>query len=371
MAARDHIALYLPSLAGGGAERVFVQLANRFAARGLRTSLLLASATGPYRNEVARDVEVIDLQARGVMHSVPRLTSWLRAAKPDALLSALDHANIAALIAARRAGIRCVISVRSMPSAVYREERGLRRYLLPFLMRRLYARADAVIANSQAAARDLQEQFAVPAARLSVIYNPLDLAQIERLAAEAVDDEWLRAAASPLLLAVGSLTHLKDFPTLLRAFARVSAHRDCRLAILGEGPCRTPLQTLAAELNLGPRLHLPGFVANPFAWMRAARLVISSSLTEGFPNGLLQSLACGTPVVSTDGEGGVRELLEGGRWGTLVPVGDHQALAAAIDAQLDRPAPEVRRRAADFANDGIAQQFLRHLLPAAPPRAGA
>lgn len=366
-AQRAAIALYLPSLAGGGAERVFVQLANQFAAQGVRASLLLARATGPYVDEVTPGVQLVDLGARGVLHSVPRLAAWLRASRPDVLLSALDHANLAAIVAARLAGgMRCVISMRSMPSAVYREERGARRLVLPFLMRRLYPRAAAVIANSHAAARDLEQHFGVPAARLAVIHNPLDLALIERLAAQPMQDPWAGHSAEPLLLAVGSLTPLKDFATLLRAFARLRARRECRLAILGEGECRGRLEALADQLQIRGDVYLPGFVHNPFAWMRAARLVISSSLTEGCPNAVMQALACGTPVVSTDSEGGAREILEDGRWGPLVPVGDDAALAAAMESQLDRPTADVRRRAADFAMAQIAPQFLRQLLATTP-----
>src|ERR1700733_2248155 len=153
------IGIYLPSLDGGGAERVFVQLANEFSALGLRVHLLLAAARGPYLHEVAAGVRIVDLRARGVLHSLPRLVRYLISERPRVVLSALDHANLIAILACRaaRTGTRCVISMRSVPSAVYREERYPRRWILPLLMRLCYRHADAVIANSQAVASDLIE----------------------------------------------------------------------------------------------------------------------------------------------------------------------------------------------------------------------
>lgn len=360
------ICVFLPSLDGGGAERVFVQLANEFAALGLRVHFLLAAARGPYLKEVHESVRIIDLGARGVLRSLPKLARHLRVERPAALLSALDHANIVAILACAiaSAGTRCIISMRSVPSAVYREEVRPRKWVLPWLMRRSYRRADRIIANSQAAAVDLAGNFRVPAQKLTVIYNPLDLESIERLGGERVESPWLNLNTSPLILGVGSLAVLKDFPTLLRAFSLVRSKRECRLAILGEGPDRRDLEGLVAELGLQKDVYLPGFVDNPFAWMRRAEVVVCSSLTEGCPNALMQALACGTAVVSTDCVGGCSEILEGGRWGRLVPIGDAEAMAASIMATMDcADRADVRRRAADFAIAGVARAYLQQLIP--------
>jgi glycosyltransferase involved in cell wall biosynthesis len=360
------IALYLPSLAGGGAERVFVQLANEFAALGLPVDLLLAAALGPYLNEVAAGVRVVDLDARGVLRSLPKFVRYLRAERPKAVLAALDHSNIIAILACSIAGVgtRCVISMRSVPSAVYRKEKTARKWILPLLMRGSYARADRVIANSNGVATDLIDKFGVPAKKVSVIYNPLDLELIGRLSGASVEDTWLRSRSSPLILAVGSLTVLKDFPTLIRAFSIVRSRQECRLAILGEGPDRRDLECLVTELGLQKDVYLPGFVNNPFAWMRAAAVLVCSSLTEGCPNALMQALACGIPVVSTDCAGGCSEVLEGGRWGRLVPVGDADAMAASILASMDRTdRADVRIRAKDFAINEVARHYLREMLP--------
>ncbi len=319
------ISLFLPSLDGGGAERVFVQLANEFAALGLRVHLVLAAARGPYLDEVSAGVRLVDLDARGVLRSLPKLVRYLRSERPPVILSALDHSNVVAILACFLAGsgTRCVIS-----------------------------------------ASDLIENFRVRAEKVSVIYNPLDLESIERLSRESIENRWLSLNSTPLILGVGSLAILKDFPTLIRAFSIVRSERDCRLAILGEGPDRRDLEGLVAELGLQKDVYLPGFVNNPFAWMRAAEVVVGSSLTEGCPNALMQALACGAAVVSTDCVGGCSEILEGGRWGRLVPIKDAQAMAAAILATMDRTGVvDTKRRAADFAIGGIARTYLRQLTP--------
>lgn len=364
------ISLFLPSLDGGGAERVFVQLANEFSALGLSVHMVLAAARGPYLAEVAQGVRIVDLQAPGVLRSLPKFVRYLREERPKALLSALDHANITAIAACRLAnsGIRCAISMRSVPSAVYREEKSAaRRWLVPMLMRASYRRADRVIANSQAVAEDLLRKFRVPADKLRVIYNPLDIDSIGRLSGLSIENEWLRQRDSPLLLAVGRLDVLKDFSTLIRAFSIVRSLCDCRLAILGEGPDRHLLEDLVAELNLSQDVHFTGFISNPFAWMRRAELIVCSSLTEGCPNALMQALACGTAIVSTDCVGGCSEILEGGRWGRLVPIGDLQAMADAVLATLrGGERPDGRRRASDFAIREIALAYLHQLIPDFP-----
>jgi glycosyltransferase involved in cell wall biosynthesis len=364
------ITLFLPSLDGGGAERVFVQLANEFAALGLRADLVLAAARGPYLSEVAAGVRIIDLGAQGVMRALPKLVRYLRAERPDVVLSALDHSNVIAILACRiaRTGTRCVISMRSVPSAVYREEKLARKWVLPALMRRSYGRADRIIANSQGVASDLISNFQVPAEKVSIIYNPLDLELIRRLSRERVENPWLSSGSTPMILGVGRLDVLKDFPTLIRAFSIVRSQRDCRLVILGEGPDRRALESLVVELGLQKDVCLPGFVNNPFAWMRVATVMVCSSLTEGCPNALMQALACGTPVVSTDCAGGCSEILEGGRWGRLMPVRDPRAMAAAILATMEgAERVYVGSRAADFASQKIARDYLQQLLPEFTP----
>ncbi len=170
-----------------------------------------------------------------------------------------------------------------------------------------------------------------------MIRNPVVGPAIDRLAADDPGHPWLKGGGPPVVLGVGRLTRQKDFPTLLRAFARLRERVDARLIILGEGEDRDALEALARELDIGDVTDLPGFVDNPYGWMRRANVFVLSSAWEGSPNALTEALYLGTPVVATDCRSGPRELLEDGRYGPLVPVGDTEALAGAIEATLARP----------------------------------
>ncbi|HTU65156.1 MAG TPA: glycosyltransferase [Steroidobacteraceae bacterium] len=366
----SRLVLFLPSLVAGGAERVFVDLANEFARQGHAVDLALAAAEGPFLSEVSRAVRVVDLRAGGVLRSLRPLARHLRRERPAAILSGLEHANIVS-VAARRWSFtrtRVVVSTRGVPTMLGIEAGASSRTVLA-VARVSYRLADAVIANSHGVADDMSRHLRLPRGRIQVIYNPLDLPTIEARAAADVAHPFAAPGAPPLVLAVGRFSPLKDFSTLLRAFAALRSRRDGRLVILGDGVERAALEALARELGVAADFALPGFDANPFAWMRRAAVFVSSSLSEGCPNALMQALACGTPVVTTDAVGGSAEIVEGGRWGRVVPVGDVAAMAAAIEATLgERTHPDGRARAADFSLPQVARQYLRVMLPAAEGR---
>lgn len=359
------IALFLPSLDGGGAERVFVDLANEFSRRDCAVDLVLAAARGPYLPDVSETVRIVDLRASRMLLALPKLVRYLRSERPSVILSALDHANVAAVMASRLAGsrTRCVISMRSVPSEVYGRSDSASSKLLLGGMRVAYRFADEIIANSHAVARDLAGLIGAPAGRIIVIHNPINLTSLEEQAGAPVPHESLEAGNPPVVMGVGSLSPLKDFATLIRAFSMVRKDRDCRLVLLGEGPERERLVAQARDLGVERDILLPGFVTNPFAWMARARVFVSSSLTEGCPNALMQALALGLPVVSTDSVGGAAEILEFGRCGRLVDVGSPRQMAEAIAESLDAgPRDGLRGRAAQFSHVHIASRYLDALL---------
>ena len=297
------IALFLPSLAGGGAERVFVGLANEFAARGLAVDLVLASREGPYLGDVSSAVRIVDLGSRRILRALPPLVRYLRSARPATLLSALDHANVIAVLARRLAGgsTRCVVSMRSVPTEVYSRVRSVWGRLLLRFIKATYRFADAIIANSHAVARDLSRVLGIPVDKISVIYNPLDLARIEAASREPLAHGWVAEGMPPVVLGVGSLTPLKDFAHAHsrvrdRPLASSVPTRDSR----GGTGTRAPGGHGTGRRALADDVLMAGFVPNPFAWMRHAKVFVSSSLTEGCPNALMQALAVGTPIVSTD-----------------------------------------------------------------------
>jgi glycosyltransferase involved in cell wall biosynthesis len=227
---------------------------------------------------------------------------------------------------------------------------------------RTYPFADAVVAVSSELADDLSAVAGLPRGLIRTVYNPVVGPELPALAAEPAGHPWLRPGGPPVVLGAGRLVEQKDFPTLLRAFALVRRERPARLVILGEGPAgaREGLAALAAGLGVAADLDLPGFVANPYAYMARAAAFALSSLHEGLPGVLIQALACGCPVVSTDCPSGPREILDGGRYGRLVPVGDHEALARAILACLDDPSGREERvaRAAAFGLERAVDRYL-------------
>jgi glycosyltransferase involved in cell wall biosynthesis len=236
---------------------------------------------------------------------------------------------------------------------------------MPALARWLYPWADLIVAVSHGVAKDLAALGVRRPA--TVIYNGLDLAEVARLAAADPMHPWLDPGAPPVILAAGRLAPQKDYPTLLRAFHLVRAQRPCRLVILGDGPLWPELRQMARELpSIGtyrPALDIAfaGHAHNPFAYMARASCFVLSSAWEGFGLVLAEALSCGCPVVSTDCRSGPREILDGGRYGRLAPVGDVEALAEAIEATLDAPPDRgvLKRRAAEFSAEAMVERYLQ------------
>jgi glycosyltransferase involved in cell wall biosynthesis len=229
-------------------------------------------------------------------------------------------------------------------------------------MRWTYPWADGVIAVSSGVADDLAATIGLSRDRIDFIYNPIDTTAVRQRAEEPFEHPWLAPGEPPVVLGVGRLTAAKDFSVLVRAFAELRTQRRARLVILGEGELRPDLQALIAELGLPKDVIMPGFCDNPFVWMRRAEVFVLSSAWEGLPGTLIQAMACGTPVVSTDCPSGPAEILEKGKWGRLVPVGNAGALAQAILATLeDVTRPDVASRAADFSIDSAVDGYLRVL----------
>jgi glycosyltransferase involved in cell wall biosynthesis len=355
------ITFFLPSFAGGGAERVMVTLAGTLAARSLKVDLVAGQAVGPCLKHVPPEVRVVDLAARRVLASLPRLVGYLRRERPQAVISALGHANLAALLARdlARTPTRVVITEHGAPPERADHPRPLQSRLMAPLVRPLYRRADGVVAVSRGLALDLAASTGLPPERISVIYNPVVTPALRAAAREPLDHPWFAAGEPPVLLSVGRLTKQKDYPTLIRAFARVAGERPARLLILGEGEDRASLQRLAGELGVADRIALPGFVGNPFAYMARAAALVLSSRWEALPTVLIEALACGCPVVSTDCRSGPREILDDGRWGRLVPVADPSALAAAILQVLTaRPEAVAATALHRFEPEHVSRQYL-------------
>ena len=348
---KEKIALFVRSLEGGGAERAMLDIGRGLAERGFAVDLVLMRRTGQYFDDVPDSVRVVALDTHGLLATLSALIYYLRRRRPSVLLSTLTTCNVAALLAGvQQPDMRVIVRQASHFSMNY-ATRPLRGRIALSVERALWRFADAVVANSCGVAHDIKRIAPRIAPRVRVIRNPVVWPGLSARAAETVDHPWLRDDDVPVVLAAAGLRPVKDQATLLRAFALVADERTARLVIIGDGAERDRLLELARELGIADKVDLPGFQRNPFAWMARARVFVMSSIFEGAPNALVQAMACGTTVVSTDCPGGTREMLGDGRWGTLTPVGDHVALAAAISEAMDNPkAPgDLKSRASDFS----------------------
>jgi glycosyltransferase involved in cell wall biosynthesis len=364
------IAVMIFDLSGGGSSRTAITLASALAKTAARVDLVVVRAKGPLRTEIGREVRLVELGASRLLASIPALVRYLKRERPDVLLSVTDQVNVVAVWARllARVPMRLVISERNTLSQKAARAPTLIKRLMPRLVRRFYPWADQIVAVSEGVADDIAAITGIARSRIAVIYNPVVTPRLQRSAAQPLDHSWFVHEAPPVILAVGRLHPQKDFPTLIRAFARVRERRRARLLILGEGDERPALEALSQSLGMADDVAMPGFVDNPFAYMARAGVFVLPSAFEGLPGVLIQAMACGCPVVSTDCPSGPREVLENGRHGPLVPVGDDVSLAAAIEAVLERPHPadQLRGRAAFFALDQAVDRHLDLLLGGLP-----
>ena len=402
-AGKFHIGFLLTGLDGGGAERTTLNLAAALIDRGHRADLVIPRLAGDYRTAVpdgmrvwraripgtdrkllravqrsGADVETMTVNPFGVARSwlalgrkgldlpvrrrlrvhayATMIARYVREARPHVLVSALPGADAAAVCAAELTdrAVPVVVTVRNVPEDYYAPE-----WLAA--SRTLYPLADAVVAVSRGVAESVQRSLRVDAGRVRAIYNPIPADSIRRLAQEEITHPWFADGAPPVILSVGREAPSKDYPTLVEAFGLVRREVDSRLVILGRlsAPYRARLESLARGHGVEGALGFVDFDENPYRYMRRAGLLALSSRSEGLPGVILEALACGTPVVSTDTPCGPREILGG--WGDLPPVGDAPALARALAGTLrgERPTEEaLRARAADFSPEKAADAYV-------------
>ncbi|MCL1463446.1 glycosyltransferase [Argonema galeatum] len=358
------VAIFIPNLFGGGVERVIINLIRAFVEQGLSVDLVLLRVEGPYLSLVPKEVRIVNLKSKRLLSSLPALVRYLKENKPSVLLSAMEDINIVALWARRLAGVstRVVVSVHNTLSQESQNSTELKRRIAPYLTRWFYPSADAIVAVSQGSAEDLAS-LGLSKERIKVIYNPVVTPELFEKATESPDHSWFKPGEPPVILGVGRLEKQKDFATLIRAFAIVKQQRPVRLMILGEGKERPYLEALVQELGIAENVALPGFVANPYAYMATSAVFVLSSLFEGLPTVLIEALAAGTPVVSTDCKSGPAEILSNGEYGKLVPVGDIKGMAEAIASTLDSPpdAEALRQKAAEFSLDKAVVKYRQVL----------
>ncbi len=362
------LAILMSFSGAGGVEKMLLNLLAEFVRQpALEIDLLLIRCQGPYQDRIPAGVRIIPLKAGHSLLAIPELVQYLRRSRPDALLAVKDRAGRAAVRARALSRVQVPIVVRlgTNLSASLAHRSSFSRWLRLTPLRRIYRRVDWVVGNSAGVAEDIRQLADLPAERVRVIYNPVVTRRLRQMADEPAPHDWLKAPDCPVILAMGRLTLQKDFATLIRAVRRVADRQPVRLIILGEGGERANLLQLINRLQLEEQVILPGHMDNPYAWISRANLFVLSSRWEGSPNALTEAFALGIPCVATDCPSGPAELLEGGRWGRLVPVGDEVQMALAIVAALANANDDRDRsqRLADFQAEASAGRYLELLFP--------
>lgn len=357
------IALFIPSLRGGGAERMFARMATHFSELGHSVDMVvMSSANTEYQDELSAQVRLVDLKTPRLWTSLPAFRRYCREERPDVVVSAMPLANgIAAwVMRLMKAPPRLVITERNAISMAFGDLDVPKYRPLMWLIRPSYRWADAAVGVSKGVAKRLRRMPGLAPNRVYSIPNPAWSPDIETHANSAASTHgWLEDKRVPVIISAGRMEAQKDFANLLRAFSKVRSRRLAKLVIIGEGSQQRQLEALAIELGIDQDLAMPGFQKNPFVWFAKADVFVMSSIHEGFPNVLVECMACGTPVVSTDCPSGPSEILEGGVYGPLVPVGDHAALAEAIEQQLDNPISVdwLKARAREFSIEASCSAY--------------
>lgn len=375
------IAIYLDSLQGYGADKILLKIANGLVSTGWHVDLVLSKTSDATFTNVDPSINIVDL--KGSRHTpiknVLALASYLKKRRPNVLFSSIHFNNIVATLARGISGVNCKLVLRQANTL----QEQLKDYALPVsqvlqpLTAFSYRRADVVVSQCMDMVSDLTDFMQVDEDKIEVIYNPTITSDIFDKSQEPVEHKWLTADRKfPVLLAVGRLKPQKDFDTLIRAFSKLkqSYSSDAKLIVLGEGPLRKELEELAIELGIRSDVDLIGFHNNPYAFMAAADIYISSSRYEGLPNSLIEALGLGKRVVATACKGGTTEILKYGRYGKLVPVGSPDVMAQSIADALMAPNPVGPDATKDFEHEsqvykyvGLFSKLLNQIEPPIAP----
>ena len=360
------LAILLPNLHGGGAERVAVNLANDFAQRGYSVDMVLLSATGEFLADLLPGIRVVDLKVSRLRNTLFPLMRYLHQTRPAALLACMWPLTVLALLARTlsRVPTRVLVAEHTTWSRAEIASSSWGRWKVGNTMHYAFPGADGIVTVSNGAANDLACFANLDRKSITVIHNPVVGDAKPSASVPLLPAGWW-IGPHRKVLAVGTLKAIKDYPILLIAFAQLRQCVDARLLILGEGECRSALEVQARQLGIEASVFMPGFVKDISPYYQQADLHVLSSTGEGFGNVIVEALAVGTPVVSMDCPSGPREILCDGQFGCLVPVGDASALAAAMADSLaaTHNTAALKARAQDFSIDKATDRYLELLFP--------
>lgn len=357
-----HVCIFPDRLDNGGVGRYAINLAEALVAQGAKVDLFVTAPDGELFSQRPKEARLF-VGGGSTKKSVIPLFNYLRKEQPDLLITANPYIDIVGVVINRLAGQSCqqAVTIHTARSADDMSGKKRVKQVYEVLCRLLYPRAQHVVAVSQAVAKDTKKYFNLQ--NVKVIYNPVVTPSLYNKSEASLDHPFYQNKQAPVLLAIGRMTTQKDFPTLLKAFAQLRQKLSAKLLILGDGEDRDMLEALAKKLNIGDDLSMPGFVDNPYPYIKNADVLVSSSAWEGLPTVLIEALALGTPVVATDCPGGSSEILAGGNYGYLVPMHDPSALAKAVTATLSSIPNKAKliQRGQVFSMETSAQAYLELL----------
>jgi glycosyltransferase involved in cell wall biosynthesis len=358
------VGLFISNLGGGGVQRVVLNLAAGLIAEGIEVDLVVGWAEGINKEYIPIGVQLINLNKKNILACLPGLIRYLQKRLPSALVTAQTHVNIVGIASKFLYGkkIRLVVCEHNNMKEVVKANPN--EWYRPVFARWFYPKADVIVAVSNGVADGLAEMTDLPRERIKVIHNPVISEIILKKAKEPIMHPWFQDTNTKVMVTVGRLENQKDLSTLINALKVINGILPLRLIILGEGSQREHLQSLIDKLGLHEIVDMPGFVENPYTYMKHASVFVLSSKYEGFPGVLVEALAVGVPVVSTDCPSGPAEILGNGRYGRMVPVGDVNEMAFAIKETLDNPIPtEVSiKRGMEFNIKNITKEYMKILF---------
>ena len=354
----QEVSFFLPSLSGGGMEKMTIRIAKEFAKRGVKTSIVLTTYEGEYKSKVPAGVEVYDLSASYMMLSIPSLVRYVKSHNVKKLVSIGRVCNIIALMSRRLGGLEDLEVTISLRNVESKKKDGIIRKIYRGIAKCTYSSADKITAISEAVLDDHLGFINSKEGNVKVIYNPALSVEVMKMGKKSVDHPWLKSGV-PVILAVGRLVEQKNFSMLIKAFRRVRQQRRCKLIILGKGPKKEDMKKIARRHGVWRYIDMPGFKSNPYKYMKQSDIFVLSSKWEGFGNVIVEAMAQGTPIVSTNCEGGVSEILEDGKWGKLVPVNSIDRFASEILNTLESGGEtDTKERASDFRVEKVADEYL-------------
>jgi len=354
------------SLPGGGVERILLGILKYLDREKFTPLLVLLNKRGVFLDEISKYVEIIDLQKKNKL-SFFRLIIDLAfniypKIKPDIVFSFLEYCNFINVLAGMlnfRLKKKIILNVQNYTTSYLNYSKFILAKKL--LLKLLYPKADIITVSSEGVRSNLINDFKIKPGKIKVIYNFVDIPLVERLSTDFVDDVDFKKC--PVIIACGRLVHQKNYPLLLNAFSIVLKKIDAKLFILGDGEERDEIIDLSNKIGVKDRVNFLGFKKNPFKYISKSDVFVLSSIYEGFANVIVEAMACGIPVVSTNCPSGPDEIITDGINGILVPVGDENAMSDAIIKILtDKDyaksiADNGRKRAQDFITENKVREY--------------